>query len=78
MQHVCCWLGTGVAPGMVGAGEARGNWAKAEGDFSFSSGGFGVGTNAEEGRNSGIGDAQEGACTDFVTKLVAQKSRLEW
>jgi curli biogenesis system outer membrane secretion channel CsgG len=47
------------------------------GDFSFSSGGFGVGTNAEEWRNSGIGDAQERACTDFVTKLVSQKSRFE-
>ena len=44
------------------------------GDFNFATGGFGVGTNAEEWRNSGIGEAQEKACNDFVVKLVT-KSR---
>jgi len=47
------------------------------GDFNFSTGGFGVGTNAEEWRNSGIGEAQEKACNDFVAKLVTQKDRFE-
>ena len=47
------------------------------GGFNFSSGGFGVGTNAEEWRNSGIGDAQEQATIDFVTKLVAKKDNFE-
>jgi curli biogenesis system outer membrane secretion channel CsgG len=47
------------------------------GDFSFSTHGVGVGTNAEEWRNSGIGEAQEKACNDFVAKLVTQKDRFE-
>jgi curli biogenesis system outer membrane secretion channel CsgG len=47
------------------------------GGFDFSKGGFGVGTNAEEWRNSAIGDAQEKACTEFVTGLIAKKDRLE-
>jgi curli biogenesis system outer membrane secretion channel CsgG len=47
------------------------------GGFDFSKGGFGVGTNAEEWRNSGLGDAQERACNEFVAALVAKKSRLE-
>jgi curli biogenesis system outer membrane secretion channel CsgG len=47
------------------------------GGFDFSKGGFGVGTNAEEWRNSGLGDAQEMACNEFVASLVAKKERLE-
>jgi curli biogenesis system outer membrane secretion channel CsgG len=47
------------------------------GGFDFSKGGFGVGTNSEEWRNSGLGDAQEQACNDFVTQLVKRKDRLE-
>jgi curli biogenesis system outer membrane secretion channel CsgG len=47
------------------------------GGFDFSKGGFGVGTNSEEWRQSGLGDAQESATTDLVTQLVAKKSRLE-
>jgi curli biogenesis system outer membrane secretion channel CsgG len=47
------------------------------GGFDFSKGGFGVGTNSEEWRQSGLGDAQEKACTAFVESLVAKKDRLE-
>jgi curli biogenesis system outer membrane secretion channel CsgG len=47
------------------------------GGASFASGGFGVGTNSEEWRQSGLGDAQEKACTQFVAALVAKKDRLE-
>jgi curli biogenesis system outer membrane secretion channel CsgG len=47
------------------------------GGFDFSKGGFGVGTNAEEWRQSGLGEAQEKACNEFVTSLVAKKDRLE-
>jgi curli biogenesis system outer membrane secretion channel CsgG len=47
------------------------------GGFDFSKGGFGVGTNAEEWRQSGLGDAQEKATTMFVQALVAKKDRLE-
>jgi curli biogenesis system outer membrane secretion channel CsgG len=47
------------------------------GGFDFSKSGFGVGTNSEEWRQSGLGDAQEKACTAFVQALVAKKDRLE-
>jgi len=47
------------------------------GGFDFSKGGFGVGTNSEEWRNSGLGDAQEMACNELVVQLVAKKDRLE-
>jgi curli biogenesis system outer membrane secretion channel CsgG len=47
------------------------------GGFDFSKGGFGVGTNAEEWRSSGLGEAQEKACNEFVTALMAKKDRLE-
>ncbi len=47
------------------------------GGFDFSKGGFGVGTNSEEWRNSGLGDAQESACNDFVAQLVAKKDRIQ-
>jgi len=47
------------------------------GGFDFSKGGFGVGTNSEEWRQSGLGDAQERACTAFVAALVAKRDRLE-
>ena len=47
------------------------------GGFDFAKSGFGVGTNAEEWRNSALGDAQEKACNEFVAALVAKKDRLE-
>jgi len=47
------------------------------GGFDFSKGGFGVGTNSEEWRNSGLGDAQEMACNELVKLLIARKDRLE-
>ena len=47
------------------------------GGFNFSAGGVGAGTNAEEWRASGIGDAQERACNDFVAQLILKKARLE-
>ena len=47
------------------------------GGASFATGGFGVGTDSEEWRQSGLGDAQEKACTQFVAALVAKKDRLE-
>jgi curli biogenesis system outer membrane secretion channel CsgG len=47
------------------------------GGFDFSKGGFGVGTNSEEWRQSGLGDAQEAACNDLVVQLVAKKDRLQ-
>jgi curli biogenesis system outer membrane secretion channel CsgG len=47
------------------------------GGVDFSKSGFGIGTNAEEWRASGLGDAQEKACTEFVAALVAKKDRLE-
>jgi len=47
------------------------------GGFDFSKGGFGVGTNSEEWRQSGLGDAQEKACNEFVASLIAKKDRLE-
>jgi curli biogenesis system outer membrane secretion channel CsgG len=47
------------------------------GGASFASGGFGVGTNSEEWRTSGLGEAQEKACNEFVAALVAKKDRLE-
>jgi curli biogenesis system outer membrane secretion channel CsgG len=47
------------------------------GGASFATGGFGAGTDSEEWRQSGLGDAQEKACTDLVTQIVAKKDRLE-
>jgi curli biogenesis system outer membrane secretion channel CsgG len=47
------------------------------GGFDFSKGGFGVGTNSEEWRQSGLGDAQEAATSDLVVQIVAKKTRLE-
>jgi curli biogenesis system outer membrane secretion channel CsgG len=46
------------------------------GGFDFSKGGFGVGTNSNEWRNSALGEAQEKACNEFVTALVAKADRL--
>ena len=45
------------------------------GGVDFSKGGFGAGTNAEEWRNSALGDAQEKACNEFVAALIAKKDR---
>jgi curli biogenesis system outer membrane secretion channel CsgG len=47
------------------------------GGFDFSKGGFGVGTNSDEWRQSGLGDAQEAACNDLVAQIVLKKDRLE-
>jgi curli biogenesis system outer membrane secretion channel CsgG len=47
------------------------------GGFDFSKGGFGVGTNSEEWRQSGLGDAQEMACNELVKLIIARKDRLE-
>lgn len=47
------------------------------GGFDFSKGGFGVGTNAEEWRSSGLGEAQEKACNEFVATLIAKKDRFQ-
>ncbi len=47
------------------------------GGFDFAKGGFGVGTNSDEWRQSGLGDAQEHATTDLVAQIVLKKDRLE-
>jgi curli biogenesis system outer membrane secretion channel CsgG len=47
------------------------------GGAEFASGGFGIGTSSEEWRTSGLGEAQEKACNEFVAALVAKKDRLE-
>jgi curli biogenesis system outer membrane secretion channel CsgG len=47
------------------------------GGASFATSGFGAGTDSEEWRNSGLGEAQERACNDFVAQLVAKKGRIE-
>jgi curli biogenesis system outer membrane secretion channel CsgG len=47
------------------------------GGAAFSKGGFGVGTDSEEWRTSGLGEAQERATTDLVAQIVAKKDRLE-
>jgi curli biogenesis system outer membrane secretion channel CsgG len=46
------------------------------GGFNFSKGGFGVGSNSEEWRASGIGDAQEASTADLIKQLVAKIDRL--
>jgi curli biogenesis system outer membrane secretion channel CsgG len=47
------------------------------GGASFATSGFGAGTDSEEWRNSGLGEAQERACNEFVAQLVAKKDRIE-
>jgi curli biogenesis system outer membrane secretion channel CsgG len=47
------------------------------GGFDFSKGGFGIGTNSQEWRNSALGEAQEKACNEFVKALVAKTDRLQ-
>ncbi|HJS59974.1 MAG TPA: CsgG/HfaB family protein [Vicinamibacteria bacterium] len=47
------------------------------GGASFATSGFGAGTDSEEWRNSGLGDAQEKACNDFVAQLVLKKERIQ-
>ena len=47
------------------------------GGFNFSKGGNGIGTNSDEWRQSGIGDAQEACTTDLVKKLVLKADRLK-
>ena len=55
-----------------GAGEAKGGKG-----FDFSSGGFGVGGNESEWRESSLGNAQEAACNELVKQFVARVDRLE-
>ena len=47
------------------------------GGFNFSKGGTGIGTNSEEWRQSGIGDAQEACTGDLIKQLVAKADRLK-
>ena len=47
------------------------------GGFSFAKGGTAIGTNSEEWRASGLGDAQEHACNDFVAQIVLKKDRIQ-
>ncbi len=47
------------------------------GGFAFEKGGTAIGTNSEEWRQSGLGDAQERACNDLVVQLLARKDRVE-
>ena len=47
------------------------------GGFDFSKGGTGIGTNSEEWRQSGLGDAQEACTTDLIKQLVAKIDRLQ-
>lgn len=52
--------------------------SKKGGGFAFSKSGVGsVGGGSTEFKNSAIGEAQEKACIDLVTKFVEKKSRLE-
>jgi curli biogenesis system outer membrane secretion channel CsgG len=56
--------------------KGRGESSKG-GGFDFSKGGFGVGTNSEEWRTSGLGEAQEKATIELVTAIVAKKDRIQ-
>lgn len=47
------------------------------GDIGVSTGGFGAGTNAQEWRESALGEAQERACTELVNQFLLKKDRLE-
>ncbi len=47
------------------------------GGFGFGHGRASFDTSSEEWRQSGLGEAQEKACSEFVTALVAKKDRLE-
>jgi curli biogenesis system outer membrane secretion channel CsgG len=51
--------------------------SKKGGSFDFSKGGFGVGGNQSEWRNSALGNAQETACDDLVKLFVERRSRLD-
>jgi curli biogenesis system outer membrane secretion channel CsgG len=47
------------------------------GGFDFSKGGTGIGTNSDEWRQSGLGDAQEACTSDLIKQLVAKADRLK-
>jgi len=47
------------------------------GGFNFSKGGNGIGTNSEEWRQSGIGDAQEACTGDLIKQIVLKADRLK-
>lgn len=51
--------------------------SKKGGGFSFSKGGLGVGQDVSDFKESAIGEAQEAACKELVTAIVAKKDRLE-
>ncbi len=47
------------------------------GGIDFSKGGSGIGTNSEEWRQSGLGDAQEACTKDLIKQIVAKIDRLK-
>jgi curli biogenesis system outer membrane secretion channel CsgG len=58
------------------SGKGAGESSKG-GGFDFSKGGFGVGTNSDEWRNSGLGDAQEMATVELIKTITAKMDRLQ-
>ncbi len=58
------------------SGKGAGESSKG-GGFDFSKGGTGIGTNSEEWRQSGLGDAQEACTSDLIKQLVAKMDRLQ-
>ena len=51
--------------------------SKKGGGFSFGKGGTSFGQNTSDFKASAIGEAQEAACKDLVTQLIAKKDRVE-
>ena len=51
--------------------------SKKGGGFSFSNRGLGVGSNTSDFKASAIGEAQEAACRELITAILAKKDRLE-
>ena len=58
------------------SGKGAGESSKG-GGFDFSKGGTGIGTNSDEWRQSGLGDAQEACTADLIKQLVAKMDRLQ-
>ncbi|MBK5256690.1 MAG: hypothetical protein JJE39_11710 [Vicinamibacteria bacterium] len=58
------------------SGKGAGESSKG-GGFDFSKGGTGIGTNSDEWRQSGLGDAQEACTGDLIKQLVAKIDRLQ-
>ncbi|MBI3932135.1 MAG: hypothetical protein HY317_01850 [Acidobacteria bacterium] len=61
---------------IVASAKGQGSSSKG-GGADFSKGGFGVGTDSDEWRASGLGDAQAAACAALVKALVAKADTLE-